>query len=57
VGQAYGAARPADHDFAAFPHRVTFLISPTGEVHQVWKVSDVETHADEVLAAITAASG
>jgi len=35
-----------------FAQRTTFLISPEGKVVKEWKVADVKTHSDEVLAAL-----
>jgi peroxiredoxin Q/BCP len=35
--------------------RVTFLISPSGFIVKVWFVKDVQSHSDEVLAAIVSA--
>jgi peroxiredoxin Q/BCP len=35
-----------------FAHRDTFLIGPDGKVIKVWEVKSVQTHSDEVLAAI-----
>ena len=33
--------------------RDTFLISPDGKILKVWEVKGIQTHSDEVLAAIT----
>jgi thioredoxin-dependent peroxiredoxin len=38
-----------------FANRETFLISPDGKVVKVWQKVDVQTHSDEVLAAIAEA--
>ena len=49
VGEAYGAARPPDHDWAAVARRLTFLIDPDGVVRKVYDVKDFGGHPDEVL--------
>lgn len=50
MGTAYGVARPPDDQYAAFPARLSFLIDPDGVVRRVYTVTDVQGHADEVLA-------
>lgn len=50
VGKAYGVARPDGDQYAAFPARVSFLIDADGVVRRVYTVTDVQGHADEVLA-------
>jgi peroxiredoxin Q/BCP len=57
VGKLYGAARPDDHDFAALPRRVSFLIDPDGVVRRTYNVKDVATHADDVLADLASLRG
>ena len=37
---------------AKFANRDTFLISPEGKIVKMWEVKDIDTHSDEVLAAI-----
>ena len=54
VGTAYGVARPPDDQYAAFPTRLSFLIDPDGLVRRVYTVTDVQGHADEVLADLAA---
>lgn len=39
-----------------FAKRDTFLIGPDGKVLKVWQVESIQTHSDEVLAAIQSAS-
>ena len=41
-------------EYGQMAARVTFLLDANGLVRRVWHVSDVETHADEVLEAATA---
>ena len=50
VGTRYEAAREPDERYAAFPLRVSYLIDPEGRIARSYAVSDVTTHADEVLA-------
>ena len=54
VGEAYGTARPPDHDWAAVARRRTYLIDPEGVVRKVYDVKDFEGHPDEVLADLRA---
>ena len=56
VAEAYGAANRPDSDWAAVPRRLTFLIRPDGVLAKSYKVKDVTTHAEEVLADIASAS-
>lgn len=50
VGTAYDVIRAPDDQFAAFPLRVSYLIDGTGVIRRSYGVTDVTTHADEVLA-------
>ena len=52
VGTAYEVARPPDHDYAALPRRISYLIGPDGVIAQAYPVKDAAAHADEVLADI-----
>jgi len=52
VGRLYGAEKGADEQYPDFPKRITFLIDPEGVVANVYEVTDVGTHPDEVLADI-----
>ena len=54
VGEAYGTARPPDHDWAAVARRKTFLIDPEGVVRMVYDVKDFGGHPAEVLADLEA---
>lgn len=56
VAEAYGAANRPDSDWAAVARRLTFLIRPDGVIAASYKVKDVATHAEEVLADIASAS-
>ncbi|MES4792729.1 MAG: hypothetical protein C4321_06830 [Chloroflexota bacterium] len=57
VGEAYGAKKGPDEQFADFPRRITYLIDPTGVIRRVWEVTDVKAHPDEVLAALRELAG
>jgi peroxiredoxin Q/BCP len=50
VGRRYGVLRDPDDQYAGFPKRESFLIDPGGVLRKVYQVSDVASHADEVLA-------
>jgi len=52
VGRLYGAERGADEQYPDFPKRITYLIDPEGVVANVYEVTDVAAHPDEVLADI-----
>ena len=54
VGEAYGTARPPDHDWAAVARRRTYLIDPDGVVRKVYDVKDFGGHPEEVLADLRA---
>jgi peroxiredoxin Q/BCP len=49
VGRAYGVARAAGDQYAAFARRFSFLINPEGLIARVYDVADVKRHADQVL--------
>jgi peroxiredoxin Q/BCP len=57
VGRQYQVARPDDDQYAAFPDRVSYLIDPDGVIRRAYRVSDVQGHADEVLADLAALRG
>jgi peroxiredoxin len=57
VGGAYGATKQPGEKFPDFPKRVTFLIDPTGAVRKRYEVTDVATHAGDVLQEILSLSG
>jgi thioredoxin-dependent peroxiredoxin len=50
VGEAYQVVRQADHQYAIYPRRHSFLIDGEGVVRRVYVVTDVAVHATEVLA-------
>jgi len=57
VGRAYEVARDDDDQYAAFPIRLSYLIDPDGVIRRCYRVSDVGSHADEVLADLAALQG
>lgn len=54
VGRLYEVARPPGDQYAAFPARISYLIDPDGVIRRAYTVSDVKSHADEVLADLAA---
>lgn len=50
VGTAYEVVRAADHPYANFPERYSFLIKPDGVIAKSYDVTDPGAHAAEVLA-------
>lgn len=49
VGEAYGAKRPDDHEWAAVPRRLTFLIDPEGKIAKTYVVKEIAAHPEELL--------
>ena len=50
VGALYEVVRAPDDQYASFPLRVSYLIEPMGVIRRAYWVTDVEGHADAVLA-------
>lgn len=50
VGTTYEVVRAADHPYANFPERYSFLINPEGVIAKAYDVKDPGAHAVEVLA-------
>jgi thioredoxin-dependent peroxiredoxin len=50
VGTAYEVTLPADHKYAGYPQRVSFLIDPTGVIRAVYEVKELAEHATQVVA-------
>lgn len=50
VGAAYEVTRAANDQFAHFPLRISYLIDPDGIIRRSYGVTDVNSHAEEVLA-------
>ena len=57
VGALYHVTRAPDERYAAFPQRISYLIDPEGVIRRAYPVSDVQGHADEVLADLAALRG
>ena len=49
VGAAYDVVRDADDQYASYPKRHSFLIDGEGVVRRVYIVTDVASHAADVL--------
>jgi peroxiredoxin Q/BCP len=56
IGAAYGVQRELSDRFFGLPLRRTFLIGPDGRIARVYDVTDVQTHPQQILADIRAAS-
>ena len=56
MSEAWGAARPPDHQYKDWPRRVTYLVNPDAVVVGAWEVKDVRTHPAEVLELLQAES-
>lgn len=54
AGLAYEVVRAPDDQYAAYPLRVSYLVDPAGTVRRAYAVTDVEGHADAVLADLAA---
>ena len=50
AGKAYEVLRPAHHQYAKYPLRISYLIDPTGVIRAAYDVTDVGGHAAHVLA-------
>jgi peroxiredoxin len=50
VGGAYEVVRAADHPYANFPERYSYLIDPSGIVRKAYDVKDPAGHGAVVLA-------
>ena len=50
VGAAYEVVRESDDQYASYPKRHSFLIDDEGVIRHVYVVSDVASHAADVLA-------
>ena len=56
VGTAYEVVRASDDRYGAFAERFSYLIDPDGVIRRTYSVSDVTTHADDVLRDLSALS-
>jgi peroxiredoxin Q/BCP len=50
VAESYGVRRPPASRWHDYPERRTFLIDPVGVVRRLYDVTDVNRHAEHVLA-------
>jgi thioredoxin-dependent peroxiredoxin len=50
VGKRYEVVRAADHKYADYPERFSYLIDPSGKIAKTYDVTEVGAHATEVLA-------
>jgi peroxiredoxin Q/BCP len=50
VGTAYDVVRDTDDQYASYPRRHSFLIDGQGVMRRVYVVTDVASHAADVLA-------
>lgn len=50
VGERYETKRHPQEERAEWPKRRTYLIDPDGVIRRAYRVTDVATHPDEVLA-------
>lgn len=57
VGRDYEVLRPADHQYADYPQRTSYLIDPEGVIVRAYDVTDVAGHAAVVLADIAELTG
>ncbi len=53
VGQQYQAVRPAGHQYADYPERISYLIDPDSVIRRSYAVHDVAGHAAAVIADLT----
>ena len=57
VGEAYETKRAPEERGAGSPKRRTYLIDPEGVIRKAYRVTDVDTHPEEVLADLRALTG
>jgi peroxiredoxin Q/BCP len=49
VGAAYGVEKGPDEQYAEYASRMSFLIDPEGVVREVYEVTNVAAHPQQVL--------
>ena len=54
VAAKYEVVRTGDHRYSAFAERFSYLLDPDGVIRRTYGVSDVSTHADDVLRDLSA---
>ena len=55
VGTKYEVARGPDEQYPEYPMRHSYLIDPNGQIHRRYEVTDVASHATDVIADLEAA--
>jgi peroxiredoxin len=55
VGTKYEVARAPDEQYPEYPMRHSYLIDPEGRIHRSYEVTDVASHAADVIADLEAA--
>ena len=53
----YDVLRGTDDAYPDFPKRISYLIDPDGVIRRSYEVTDVDAHADEVLADLAELQG
>lgn len=49
MSEAWGVARPPDHQYKDWPRRISYLVGPDAQVVGAWEVKDLRAHPEEVL--------
>ena len=55
VGTTYEVARAPDEKYPEYPMRHSYLIDPDGRIHRRYEVTDVGSHAADVIRDLEAA--
>jgi peroxiredoxin len=55
VGTEYEVVRDPGEKYAEYPKRHSYLIDPDGRIHRRYEVTDVASHAADVIADLEAA--
>ena len=55
VGTKYEVVRAPDEKYPEYPMRHAYLIDPEGRIYRRYEVTDVKTHAADVIADLEAA--
>ena len=55
VGTTYEVVRAPDEKYPEYPMRHSYLIDPDGRIHRRYEVTDVATHAADVIGDLEAA--
>ena len=57
VGTKYLVVRAADDPYPDYPKRISYLIDADGVIRRSYEVTDVDAHADDVLADLATLQG